>query len=182
MTRRTERIRWYSIVVRSLRGVFDRDRPTRRASSGPTIIRAVVNSRATHVTSDLSPPPSFLSPSQVEEFYVLTWEAPKEMIFEMPVRNFQPPRPARDPRAPAIARPLSYLEDPLSCRGGLFLDLHGAAPFATIIRDGRLAPFRLDANCGIASGPVSWRKPVPRVHPRARLEASSASRVSARRV
>lgn len=23
---------------------------------------------------------------QVEEFYVLTWESPKEMIFEMPVR------------------------------------------------------------------------------------------------
>ena len=43
--------------------------------------------------SDLSPPPSFLSPSQVEEFYVLTWEAPKEMIFEMPVRNFSLPDP-----------------------------------------------------------------------------------------
>ena len=36
---------------------------------------------------------------QVEEFYVLTWESPKEMIFEMPVRpsaerreHLKPPR------------------------------------------------------------------------------------------
>jgi hypothetical protein len=28
-----------------------------------------------------------LRKAQVEEFYVLTWEAPKEMIFEMPVRT-----------------------------------------------------------------------------------------------
>ena len=31
------------------------------------------------------PRPPF--PPQVEEFYVLTWESPKEMIFEMPVRT-----------------------------------------------------------------------------------------------
>jgi len=29
---------------------------------------------------------SRVSHEQVEEFYVLTWESPKEMIFEMPVR------------------------------------------------------------------------------------------------
>jgi hypothetical protein len=32
---------------------------------------------------------------QVEEFYVLTWEAKKEVIFEMPVRGpLRPPTPS----------------------------------------------------------------------------------------
>jgi hypothetical protein len=63
-----------------------------RPSSGPTTIRAVVNSHELAQHADL-PSPSLISQSQVEEFYVLTWEAPKEMIFEMPVRYFRLPDP-----------------------------------------------------------------------------------------
>ena len=71
---------------------------------------------------------------------MLTWEAPKEMIFEMPVRDFGLPT-ARDPRAPAIARPLSYLEDPYPVEGLVF-GTPRCGPFATVTfeTDARAVP------------------------------------------
>ncbi len=91
---------------------------------------------------------------------MLTWEAPKEMIFEMPVRNFSLPDPRGIParRRSRAAPVLSWT--PLSCRGGLFFGTpRRRALRDRDVRDGRLAPFRLDANFGIASGPVRSRKP-----------------------
>ena len=65
------------------------------------------------------------------------------------------------------------------------MDLHGAAPFATVTfeTDGfDWTPFRLDANFGIASGPVRSRKPVslarssPRCNPRSNLPPRDGAR------
>ena len=52
------------------------------------------------------------------------------------------------------------MRTPLSCRGGLFFGTPRCRALRDRdVRDGRLAPFRSDANFGIASGPVRSRKP-----------------------
>ena len=49
--------------------------------------RTLANAPRTENSPPAAPPTRLrCSRPQVEEFYVLTWEAPKEMIFEMPVR------------------------------------------------------------------------------------------------
>ena len=86
--------------------------------------------------------------------------------------------------APAIVRgPCPILRTPLSCRGGLFLDLHGAAPFATVTfeTDGSR---RSDWTPTAAShrAPFVGENPCRAFIPALVSKQAPASRVSARRV
>ena len=56
---------------------------------------------------------------QVEEFYVLTWESPKEMIFEMPVRR-------------RYDRPLPRVRNSSGVTEGLEIDRAYRAPQSTV--------------------------------------------------